>query len=195
MCRSLTPEQVKASKELLDILSWPFDFDMDEPAPPDPWFKIRSGVPFQIIARDGTGGLFALCGDAPEDRKPVLYVGSEGRAGIVAANFSEWMQIITPLPYWWDLLHFSGSGQLEEMKRAVPYCEKEHQEDFLELNHCRACITEALGIEGLTDPVERLYRAVTELSGRFPVISPEGEPYGILFGSFVVSDNPMWRGR
>ena len=64
-----------------------------------------------------TGGGFLAYGDGDGDfdQMPILYVTSEGQAGKVASNLSEWLAIVVAVPYWQDLLKFSGGGDLAEM--------------------------------------------------------------------------------
>ena len=75
-----------------------------------------SGVEqLQQIGSDAAGGAFVLL--PPAQR--VLYVSSEGQAGIIAADFEEFIQLIVACPCWHDILKYSANGNLHQMRAAA----------------------------------------------------------------------------
>jgi len=106
----LSPDDIIASAEAVELLGQWHDFQSDAGSGEPAWFAV-DGIPvFRQIGRDGAGGVFALL--PPTQR--VLYVSSDGQAGIIAADFEELFQLIVACPYWHDVLKFSGNGQLDE---------------------------------------------------------------------------------
>jgi hypothetical protein len=103
-----------ANDEVAERLSWIFDFRLDLEAHRTDWFKIDGFETYQHIGREGAGGVFV---QLPDQR--ILYISSEGQAGVIAADFNAFMQLIVTHPYWQDLLKFSGGGKLAEMRRAA----------------------------------------------------------------------------
>ena len=121
-----------------------------------------------------------------------MYVSSEGRAGCIANNLTDLIQLLAAYPYWQDLLHFSGCGKLAEMKRVPEYSEDSLQDDYPDINDRR---TELLGLFDLSpaeNAIDKLYQAVSSSGEKFEVRAPDGYKYEGLFNKFVVDDNPMW---
>ncbi len=73
---------------------------------------------FAPIGSESSGGAFVLL---PAGQ--VLYVASEGRAGIIAASFEELIQLVVACPYWPDILKYSAGGDIDEMRRAAQMLE------------------------------------------------------------------------
>jgi len=88
----LTPDDV--SDEAAERLSWPLDFRIEPPSQGGGWFSVDGVEQFQQIGSDAAGGAFVLL--PPAQR--VLYVSSEGQAGIIAADFEEFIQLIVACP-------------------------------------------------------------------------------------------------
>src|SRR4051794_13606612 len=102
-------QHIRASQTTADLLWDVCDFGLlDEDVPG--WFALESGEPFQVIARDGTGGRFCLCGAGEAQSRRLFYVSSEGQAGTIARSLEEGLQMMISLPYWRDCLKFSGGG-------------------------------------------------------------------------------------
>jgi hypothetical protein len=189
----ITLEIVKSHPEVLNALARACDIEIFVPDNEDPGFTIESGVPYHVIARDASGGIFAQCGQ--HDPKPILHVTSEGQAGVIGHHLPEAIQIVSALPYWRDLLHFSGNGHLEEMRRAAPLLEQSIHEDEPEIDTIRNLIFVTLQLERLEDAISRLHDTVSTLSKKYQPVSKDGRHFESLFGRFVVTDNPMWKDK
>lgn len=88
----LTPDQL--GDQPAERLGRSFDFWIEPPSQDRAWFSVDGVERFQQIGNDGGGGAFVLL--PPSQR--VLYVSSEGEAGIIAADFEEFIQLIVACP-------------------------------------------------------------------------------------------------
>lgn len=184
-------KKIVSNPEIAAILTWPYDFEVVEPYS----IALESDLKTPeeeaiIIAKDGTGGLFALWGCGQVEHLPIVYISSEGQAGKIAKNFNELISIIVSCPFWRDLLKFSGNGQLSEMKSVLPLLESEIIEDYPEIENMKERMISTLSLDLEMDPVEKLYEAVVS-EPKIIVKSTDGEMFEGLFNSFVASDNPM----
>jgi hypothetical protein len=80
----------------------PFDDFMSEEET-DGWIrawtgnKELSGRDYRIFGQDGTGGYVAIWRKRPDAgllEQPIVFFGSEGELGVVAANFSEYLWLL-----------------------------------------------------------------------------------------------------
>ena len=117
----------------------------------------------------------------------VLYVTSEGAAGILADDLDEFIRLLVACPNWQDILKFSAGGNLDEMRRAADFFAAARAEDE-ELQEARALLKSQLGLSEPSDPVGALHRAA---SSEVIVRGPHGPPYGTLFNSFVLNEERM----
>ena len=186
-------EVLRTSSEVKQILGRNFDFIPLSPAIKSSLFQFNSDI-FELVGRDGSGGEFVLCNDGRLSARPLLYVSSEGRAGIIGRSLESGLATIIDLP-WVDCLHFSGGGQLAEMQRVVPLAEEDLVEHKPDIMSTRQNLRMRLGISQLPDPVQELHAALTELSPLFPVYAPDGSQYERLGGRFTVMSNGGWRRR
>ena len=183
---SLTPDALTANAEVEDRLGETFglEFDID---PEEPlWFSVDGVEAIRQFAGDGSGGVFAQLGDAR-----VLYVSSEGEAGILAADLDEFIKLLVACPYWQDVLKFSAGGNLDEMRRAAAFFETARAGDE-ELQEARALLKSQLGLTEPSDPVGALHRAV---SSEVIVQGPHGPPFVSLFYYSHVLDEEGMRRR
>jgi len=184
--------KISASVRLSELMAWPLDFNVTSKIN-DGWFQLMPDGGQQAIAQDGTGGIFALRGPGSGENRPVLFVSSEGQAGLIAATLADALQLIVALPYWRSCLKFSGGGRLEEMQRAVPYLEREIREDEPDIDELRGELFDGLGLVEPVNAMERLHTHLSKTSSRFQVLSDDGSQFVGLFGGFTVEDNPTWR--
>ena len=184
----LRPEMLAVNAEVIDRLGCSFDLDLEiDPAEPI-WFSVDGTEGIEQFGRDGAGGVFSQLTDSAR----VLYVSSEGAAGVLAADFDEFVELIVACPYWQDVLKFSGRGNLEEMRRSAAWFETDSLDDE-DLTEARAFLKSQLGLTEQVDPVGGLHRAVT--TSEVTVRTPDGEPCSSLFNRFTIDDNPMVRFR
>ncbi|MBR0822906.1 hypothetical protein [Bradyrhizobium liaoningense] len=178
----LTPEVLKAQGE---VVAWLGSLDVSFAADEEPWFTIDGVEGPRQIGSDGSGGAFVLL-----PSQNVLYVSSEGRAGIIAESFETFIQLVVARPYWLDILKCSAGGDLEEMRRAADALEAA-LDDQDDVNEAREEIRGALDLPEAGDPVGALYEAVAASDAI--VRATDGSPFTTLFNRFSIDNNPMLR--
>lgn len=178
----LAPEVLTANSEVVGRLrSLDVSFAPDE----EPWFTIDGIESPRQIGSDGSGSAFVLL-----PSRNVLYVSSEGRAGIIAKSFEAFIQLVVARPYWLDILKFSAGGDLAEMRRAADALEAT-LDDEDEVNEAREEIRDALELPETDDPVGALYEAVAASDA--VVRTTDGSPFTTLFNRFSIDNSPMLR--
>jgi hypothetical protein len=178
----LSPEVLTANSE---VAAWLGSFDVSFAPDEEPWFAIDGIESPRQIGSDGSGGAFVLL-----PSQDVLYVSSEGRAGIIADGFAAFIQLVVACPYWLDILKFSAGGDLAEMRRAAHALEAT-LDDEDEVNEAREEIRGALDLPEPDDPVGALYEAVAASDAI--VRTTDGSPFTTLFNRFSIDNNPMLR--
>ncbi|MGY8704508.1 hypothetical protein RAD16_02025 [Bradyrhizobium sp. 18BD] len=178
----LTPEVLRANGE---VVAWLGGFDISFVPDEEPWFTIDGIESPQQIGSDASGGAFVLL-----PSQDVLYVSSEGRAGIIAESFEAFIQLVIAHPYWLDVLKFSAGGDLAEMRRAADALEATLNDED-EVNEAREEIRSALDLPEPGDPVAALYDAVAASDAI--VRATDGSPFTTLFNRFSIDNKPMLR--
>lgn len=181
---------IKKSQSAMHDLALHFDFDLGRAARDNAWIKLAPQQAFAVVAGDSSGGVFLAYGDGEIDRRPVLYVSSEGQAGRIASNLAELLALMMALPGWHDLLKFSGGGNLEEMRRTAGLLERDGPDDE-EVPAATQRIVTAFSLPAIADPVKLLHDCVH--ASDCNVVADDGRPYESLFGHFKSSDNPFWK--
>ena len=178
----LTPEVLTAQGE---VVAWLGSLDVSFTPDEEPWFTIDGVESPRQIGSDGSGGAFVLL-----PSQHVLYVASEGRAGVIAGSFEAFIQLVVARPYWLDILKFSAGGDLQEMRRAADALEAT-RDDEDDINEAREEIRAGLDLPEADDPVGALYEAVAASDAI--VRATDGSPFTTLFNRFSVDNNPMLR--
>ena len=178
----LSPESLSANRE---AVAWFGTFDVAFEPDEELWFAIDGIESPRQIANDGSGGAFVLL-----PSQDVLYVSSEGRAGIIAGSFEAFVQLVVACPYWLDIVKFSAGGDLAEMRRAAIALEAT-LDDEDEVNEAREEIRAALDLPEPDDSVGALYDAVAASDAI--VRTTDGSPFTTLFNCFSIDSNPMLR--
>jgi len=178
----LTPEALTAKGE---IAAWLGSLDVSFARDEEPWFTVDGVDSPRQIGSDGSGGAFVLL-----PSRHVLYVSSEGRAGIIAESFEAFVQLVVARPYWLDILKFSAGGDLSEMRRAADALEAALDEED-DVNEAREEIRGALDLAEAADPVGALYEAVA--TSDTIVRATDGCPFTTLFNRFSIDNSPMLR--
>jgi len=178
----LTPEVLRANGE---VVAWLGSLDVTFAPDEERWFTIDGVDRPHQIGSDGSGGAFVLM-----PSQNVLYVSSEGRAGIIAESFEAFVQLVVARPYWLDILKFSAGGDLQEMRRAADALEAT-RDDEDEVNEAREKIRSSLDLPEPDDPVGALYEAVAASDAI--VRATDGSPFTTLFNRFSIDNNPMLR--
>ncbi len=179
--------KLAANDELVERLGWSFDLSIDT-APDEPvWFTVEGISKSEPVGSEGAGGLFV---SLPDVR--ILYVSSEGEAGIIAADLDAFMQLVAAHPYWKDLLKFSGNGKLSEMRRAAIAMEAMTLSEQEDLEEERGFVKAEPGLAEPEDTVAALHQAVS--TSDVIVRTPHGITCTTLFNRFTIDDTPMLRG-
>lgn len=176
-----------ADRAVSDLLWEMAEFDLLEEDTLD-WFKIEPERTVQVVGRDGSGGRFCLVPGSDDYSGRLLYVDSEGHAGIIADSLTAGLQMMIALPSWHGCLKFSGGGSLDAMRRAQARLEADLRKERPDYEHDRETLYRALGIARPTVPLEALHRAVSEGTDVRAVNPADGWPYEGLFNTFVVDD-------
>lgn len=171
----LSPESVNPNSAVAEhLFTFDFSFGIDTQGPG--WFSIDGVDDITQIGSDGAGGSFVLL-----PSQQVLYVSSEGQAGIIAADFEEFIQLIVALPYWQSILSLSAGGDVNEMQRAANWLEEADIDDENEVNAARDFVRSELHLPKANDPVIALHAAI---SGSDAIVrAPDGHPYSTLLGT------------
>lgn len=168
------------SRAVIDDLADAYDFDIDRASRDYSWIRLSPEDKFLVIAGESTGGAFLAYGNGDHDRMPILYVTSEGRAGKVASNLTEFLAIVVAVPYWQDLLKFSGGGDLEEMRRSAELLQRNIDEEIV--NRAKTHLMKALAIQDIPDPLGRFHHNVDTTD--CTVVAEDGWQYESLFNTF-----------
>lgn len=187
----ITIADLNSSSELIEDLAWPFNFDLSRADENPSWIKLDPEMPFDVIAGESTGGVFLAYGTGDQDTLPILHATSEGQAGRVAKDLTEFLGILMAVPYWCDLLKFSGNGSLAEMHKTAVFMERKYTDDYPDLPGARNRIMSVLPIPDIDDPIKTLHDSIHATD--CTLVADDGWRYESLFNSFVSKDNPNWR--
>jgi hypothetical protein len=178
----LTPEVLTAQGE---VVAWLGSLDVSFAPDEEPWFTIDGVESPRLVGSDASGGALVLL-----PSQNVLYVSSEGRAGVIAESFEAFIQLVVARPYWLDILKFSAGGDLQEMRRAANALEAT-LDDEDDINEAREEIRGSLDLPEADDPVGALYDAVAASDAI--VRAADGSPFTTLFNRFSIDNSPMLR--
>jgi hypothetical protein len=168
-------ETFTADLDIQERLRQACDFDVGLGYGVPSWCSVDGGEHLEVVARDSTGGEFIMM--TPSRR--VLFVSSEGDAGVIAADRDELIALVAACPYWRDLLSLSGAGSLVEMRRAAPVLELSWLDEDEEFAEIHEFLKSRLGLADADDPIGRLHRAVS--ASDVVVRAPDGNPAVPLF--------------
>lgn len=168
------------------------EFGAFEAGSPD-WFALESGEPLQVVGCDASGGRFCLFPASGDYAGRLLYIDSEGSAGIIASSLSEGIQMMIALPHWRDCLKFSGGGALSEMRKAEARLEADLRQRRPEIDNDRKALYQSFGLAAPAAPLETLYQTVAAGAGTRVVATSDGTVFASLFNTFVVEDCPLWK--
>lgn len=185
-------KRLTENSSVVDILEWPFDFEICEPHLLSNDWPISLSEELVVLAEDGSGGAYCIQEKIDPEESSVIFLSSEGQAGKVAKDLTEFLTIVVSLPYWRDLLKFSAGGELEEMRKAMPFLNAEILEDEPEIISKNKLISKALNLPTLADPVQTLFNSVKSGTA-VEINAADGSSYEGLFNTFSVSDNRSWQ--
>lgn len=183
-------QKIISNQNLKENIERYFDFRLIEPNNNLEDFYLKSNTPITFVGEDGSGGCFGLCGEGNVEELPVVFISSDGQAGEIAGNFNGFLSLIIHMPYWFDLLKFSGNGVLSEMKKAKISLEEDILKDYPEVIEIRERIVSELNLSD-NELIENLHKAV-RIGSAVNIYSLEGESFDSLFNEFTVKNNPLW---
>jgi len=173
------------SRTVIDDLAHAYDFDIDRASGDYSWITLSPEHRFLVIAGESTGGAFLAYGDGDFDRMPILYVTSGGQAGKVASDLSEFLAIVVAVPYWQDLLKFSGGGDLAEMRKTAALVHEDYAEDET-VTRAKTHMMKILDIQEIPDPIKLLHYNVDNTD--CTVVAEDGWRYESLFNNLRSND-------
>lgn len=170
--RMLDRLNARATALLADV----FDFDVARRDPVEP-VRLASGGALRAVAGDASGGTFFLCGN---DDGPVLYAGSEGSAGILAADLDAAIRLVVGVPTWQDVVPLAPD--LAAMRASFEASYAEMQEYEPRIDQLRAEAAAELGLDPvpLDELLTSLSVCLTELSPGYVLLNDDGDAYESL---------------
>jgi len=180
---SITIIQLNSIIGLREELAEHLDFHLLDDSAEDIMFRVKGPESFAPIANDGDGGVFLI----GHGSGAILYVTSEGRAGVVAKSLSEFLQLLIAHPYWQDLLKFSGGGNVREMIRAAQQLEKDLMDEIPGIERTRVALYRRLKLQPAKDPISTLHHAVSNMGALISVLAPDDWESESLFNTFTLN--------
>jgi len=176
---------LRADRMLVDDLARTCDFNLDRAARDHAWIRLAPPLPFAVVAGDSCGGVFLAYGTGALEARPILYATSEGRAGRIADSLDECIAMMLALPCWQDVLHFSGGGDLDAMRRAAADLAQDEDEDDDDLPpaEVRARLLARLPLPAIDDPVRLLHARVRTTD--CALVAEDGCQTDTLFNRFT----------
>ncbi|WP_155371726.1 hypothetical protein [Catellatospora vulcania] len=151
-----------------------FDFDLRrvENGPVE-GVRLPDGGALEMIAGDASGGAFLLAGP-PADNRPVVYAGSEGEGGLIAADLRTALALVVGL----SSLHDATSRPLGDgaaLRDWLAFADDEIREDWPELDDDRARLRAALDLPEAGGLLAGLHAAAAD--ERYLPVSEHGNVY------------------
>ena len=163
---------------------------LEEPAPD--WVALESKQPLQVIGRDACGGRFCLFPATLDFSGKLLFIDSEGQAGVIADSLMDGLRMMIALPTWRDCLQFSGGGQIAEMRKAEALSTRDFRAENPDTDAKRLELSNLLGLAPMPDPLDALHRAVSDGATVRVISTVDGWALESLFGSFTADSCRSW---
>ena len=184
---TITLEALRSTPAICQLLGQYFDVEIG-PHYAEDWYRIPDEDGYDSFGAEGAGGRYIQLQSGK-----VLFIDSEGSAGVVAETLVEYLSLAINAAYWASMLHYSAGGQLAPMQTAERLlqsmaCDEEDWPVAI-----RQSLNQALGITPLSSYADRLHQAVYNHAAQPLVLAPDGYAYDKLFGDFQPSDNLLWR--
>jgi hypothetical protein len=174
---SVTIEMLAADSEVCKALFKACDFGVGVQAGLD-WFTIDGVAGYRVVAHDGGGGAFALYGP----QQHVLYVSSEGQAGVIAASLDELVVLLLSCPHWPVVLSGARNRTLGELRRVARVLENVLDAEAVENEDYREFVRATLDVVLGGDALRALHHAVTVLGKDVIVRAGDGAVCAPLLG-------------
>lgn len=196
-------QKIKKSPSMQNVLDLLYDFTLIKPTEDLLTRGVKTELQLLAVATDACGGTYALLGDAEIEKRPVVFISSEGQAGVIASSFNAFVALLITMPFWLDVLKFSGSGKLSEMEKAFALLQREVEQDMNELledddnpkkyKTIQKELMAQLNLQLLNQPVAALYQSVKNGGVLSVYDKKNGKPHTSLFSPYVTADNPLWQ--
>ena len=174
--------RIRETRWIADLLV-DFDFDLDRAAngPVEP-VHLPDGGALEMIAGDAAGGAFLLA-EPVEGRRPVVYAGSEGSGGLIAAGLREALALVVGLSSIHDATTVRMDGdEGQQLRELLAQADAEIRDDWPNLDADRARLREALDLPEADDLLEPLHTAAA--NDKYRPVSDRGDTYdSMLFQS------------
>ena len=177
--------------EVMNCLGDYLDFELSNIDRRTDWITLVPNYSTEVIAGEGSGGVYIAYGESEIEKRSILFISSEGQAGKLANNLLEFVSMIIDIPYWFDLLKFSGGGQLSEMRKTARFMVAEFNEEYPDYNNAKTMLKSKLALTNTSDPIALLHSCVENPECK--VLASDGWEYESLFNTFVSSDNNAWK--
>jgi len=92
--------------EVINCLGNYLDFELLNIDKGTDWITLSPNYSTEVIAGAGSGGVYVAYGEGEIEKRPILFISSEGQAGKLGNDLSEFVAMIIEIPYWFDLLKF-----------------------------------------------------------------------------------------
>jgi hypothetical protein len=167
-------DRIRANARATALLANVFDFDIARLDPVEP-VHLAAGGELQVVAGDASGGTFFVC-----DGGPVLYAGSEGPAGIVAADLGAAIRLVIGVPTWHDVV--ACAPDLDAMRVAFEASYAELKEEEPEIDQLRSEVAGELelGQVAVEELLASLSVCLTEVSPNYVLLNEDGDEYDRL---------------
>jgi len=172
--RSGMLDRLRNNARACALLAGVFDFDITRLDPVEP-VRLASGGELHAVAGDASGGTFFVCGDGP-----VLYAGSEGTAGIVAADPGSAIRLVIGVPTWQDVVSYAPDPGAMRAAFESSYAElKEHEP---RIDQLRSEVSAELELDqvAVEELLASLSVSLTELSPGYVLLNEDGDEYDPL---------------
>jgi len=169
-------DQIINGNDLTKVFDKYFDFRIEDVSLLSDRWQLISESKVSVFGSDSTGSVFGVLGEGDIELLPVVYLSSEGQAGVIAKTIKEFIELIVFLPAWRDLIYSETEAEItqtakeieESMQEILPDlpCMKIKVSGLLQLN-------DKLVIRNLAKVVNNAYLP--------KVWGDDGEEFGSLF--------------
>ncbi|MDT0629866.1 hypothetical protein [Alteromonas sp. W364] len=146
--------------EVIKCLGDYLDFELLNIDKNTDWITLSPNYSTEIIAGEGSGGVYVAYGEREIEKRSILFISSEGQAGKLGNDLTEFVSMIIEIPYWFDLLKFSGGGQLSEMRKTAQFMLAEYNEEYPDYNKAKSILKDKLDLAHISDPIALLHSCI-----------------------------------
>ncbi len=185
-------EKLKSDKRYQEIFEYYYDFifDCQIDCRAEPFTATQ---PLTIVARDGSGGIYAAVGEGNIEELPISYIDSEGQYGIIAKSFNSLISLIVQYPFWRDILAFSENCKIDYMIQMVELLKRERLEFRPDIENITLQIIEEFVEDIGITTLEELRIMLLNKSDFKVYLTKDGSRYGTLIGEAKPQECILWK--